>query len=69
VAEALQLSVDRLYAESGRARADEKAPAPGVSPVEEAIRADPALSGAQRRALLEVYAAFTRRSGAGDEPR
>lgn len=59
IAEALDVSVDRLYEQAGidRDAKDEAEPAVLV-----AIRDDRQLTGRQRQALTEVYRAFTRRS-------
>lgn len=54
IADALQVSAETLYEQSGRGRDDD-----GPSAVEAAIRGDDALTGRQRQALLEVYRAFT----------
>lgn len=54
IADALQVSAETLYEQSGRPR-----DADGPSAIEQAIREDPALTGRQRQALLEVYRAFT----------
>ena len=56
IADALQVSAETLYEQAGRPREDE-----GPSAVEQAIREDPALTGRQRQALLEVYRAFAAR--------
>ena len=61
VAEALEVSMDKLYAQSGRRRAEDWDEQEGASAVIEAIRADEALAPRQRQAMLEVYAAFTGR--------
>ena len=56
IAESLQTSAESLREQAGLA------PEPGpdsASAVVEAIRADPRLTAAQRRALLEVYKSFT----------
>jgi transcriptional regulator with XRE-family HTH domain len=53
IAGTLQVSAETLYEQAGRPREDE-----GPSAVESAIREDPALTGRQRQALLEVYRAF-----------
>jgi transcriptional regulator with XRE-family HTH domain len=53
IAETLKVSADTLYEQAGRGQTDE-----GPSAVEQAIRDDPALTGRQRQALLEVYRAF-----------
>jgi transcriptional regulator with XRE-family HTH domain len=56
IAASLRMSVDALRERAGMAPKDE----PGEEPaVVAAIRADKRLTGAQRRALLEVYDAFT----------
>jgi transcriptional regulator with XRE-family HTH domain len=56
IADTLQISADTFFEQAGvPTEADEP------SRVETAIREDPALTGRQRRALLEVYAAFTAR--------
>src|SRR5258707_11835641 len=54
IASALQVSAETLYEEAG-VGVDET---PEDGAVEEAIRLDPRLTGRQRQALLEVYAAF-----------
>jgi transcriptional regulator with XRE-family HTH domain len=54
IASALQVSADTLYEQAGMTLGEE----PETSPVEEAIREDPRLTGRQRQALLEVYRAF-----------
>ena len=60
LAQNLDLSTDMLYEQSGRTRAARAEQAQREeSPVVSAIRADPALSASRRRALLEVYEAFT----------
>jgi transcriptional regulator with XRE-family HTH domain len=54
IAQSLQMSADALYEQAGgRAEADEPS-----SDVVDAIRADPALTGRQRSALIQVYEAF-----------
>ena len=57
LAQNLELSADMLYEQTGRTRADQARRE--ESPVVSAIKADPALSASHRRALLEVYQAFT----------
>lgn len=57
LAQNLELSADLMYEQAGRTRADQ--PPREDSAVVSAIKADPALSASQRRALLEVYGAFT----------
>lgn len=56
IASSLQMSADALREEAG-------VPAPsdlgGEPPVVSAIREDPRLTAAQRKAMLEVYKAFT----------
>src|SRR3954462_594257 len=59
IADSLQTSVDVLYEQAGVPH-DEDGAEPAVIA---AIRADPALTARQRTALLEVYEAFTGRSG------
>jgi transcriptional regulator with XRE-family HTH domain len=56
IANALQTNAEALYAQAGFVAPD-AAPAPGdgESAVLAAIRVDPALTGAQRRALAEIY--------------
>jgi transcriptional regulator with XRE-family HTH domain len=55
IAQSLQMSADALYEQAGVAPAGD---ADGEPPVVAAIRADPALSGRQRQALIQVYEAF-----------
>lgn len=55
IARALQLSADALYEQAGM-QPDEEPETPAVV---EAVRADPALTGRQRQALVEIYRAFT----------
>lgn len=57
IADALDTSVEGLYAQAGINR---DAPPPAEPAVLAAIRLDPALTGRQRAALTEVYEAFTR---------
>ena len=59
IAESLQTTVDVLYDQAGVPQ-DENGEEPAVIA---AVRADPALSARQRSALIEVYEAFTGRSG------
>jgi transcriptional regulator with XRE-family HTH domain len=54
IAAALHVSADNIYEQAGIHVPEE----PESAPVEEAIRADPLLTGRQRQALLEVYRAF-----------
>jgi transcriptional regulator with XRE-family HTH domain len=56
IARSLEVSADALYEQAGMNVSDEDTPS---SAVRAAIEADPALTGRQRRALLEVYEAFT----------
>ena len=59
IAESLQTTVDVLYDQAGVPQDSD-----GAEPaVIAAVRADPALSARQRSALIEVYEAFTGRSG------
>src|SRR5436305_10333212 len=56
MAQALEISADKLYEQAGRSRGE---PKDGREPaVVTAINADRALTGRQRQALLEVYYAF-----------
>jgi transcriptional regulator with XRE-family HTH domain len=55
IASSLQTSADVLREEAGVATEEDAGP----SPVIEAINADPSLSAAQRRAMLEIYESFT----------
>ena len=59
IADALKLSADTLYEQAGVT--DE---AQDPSPVVEAIRGDPRLTGRQRRALIEIYQSFAGIPGA-----
>jgi transcriptional regulator with XRE-family HTH domain len=63
IASTLETSVDRLYDQAGYAPVPDGEDEPAV---EAAIRADAHLSARQRRALVEVYAAFR---AAGETPR
>ena len=57
IARSLRLSADALYEQAGlHPRGDERAE---DQPVVAAIRADSRLTGRQRQALLELYAALT----------
>jgi transcriptional regulator with XRE-family HTH domain len=57
IAASLEVSAEALYEQAGvRHAGDEPDEDP---PVVEAIRADPRLTGRQRQALLELYAALT----------
>jgi len=60
IAAALDVSADALYDQAGFAPAAE----PESPAVVEAIRDDPALTGRQRQALIEVYESFRAASGA-----
>jgi transcriptional regulator with XRE-family HTH domain len=62
IARSLEMNANDLYELAGILSDDEAAP----SGVEAAIEADPALTPRQRRALLDVYDAFT---AAGPAPR
>jgi transcriptional regulator with XRE-family HTH domain len=55
IAQSLQMSADALYEQAGVTPEGED---DGDSAVIEAIRADPALTGRQRQALIQVYEAF-----------
>lgn len=55
LANALSVSADSLYERAGFLDPDEVRP----TSVERAIRVDPQLSAAQKRALIDVYQAFT----------
>lgn len=61
IAQSLEMTTDALYTEAGYASAENEAE-PEIAPVVEAVRADPALTGRQRQALIEVYEAFTARN-------
>jgi transcriptional regulator with XRE-family HTH domain len=61
IADTLKVSADTLYEQAGVAPEEQ-----GPSKVEQAIRADPGLTGRQRQALLDVYAAFV---AVGPRPR
>ncbi len=63
IARSLQISVDTLREQAGLATEAEEEPAAVV----EAIRTDPKLTGRQRQAMLEIYAAFTG-AGSGGRP-
>ena len=65
IAKSLQISVDTLREQAGMSvAADEETPA-----VVDAIREDPHLTGRQRQAMLEIYAAFTASAGRGARAR
>jgi transcriptional regulator with XRE-family HTH domain len=57
IAASLQMSAEAMREQAG---VPDVPPDAEVSDVVTAIRADPRLSAAQRRAMLEVYQAFTR---------
>jgi transcriptional regulator with XRE-family HTH domain len=59
IADSLKTSVDVLYEQAGVPH-DEDGAEPAVIA---AVRADPGLSARQRSALIEIYEAFTGRSG------
>ena len=61
IARSLEVSAETLHAQYAEQKSAQRAEQDdGESAVVEAIRADPRLTAAQRRALLEVYRAFTR---------
>jgi transcriptional regulator with XRE-family HTH domain len=60
IAQSLQVSADALYEQAGVEPAED---GDGEAAVVEAIRADPALSGRQRQALIQVYEAFAAQGG------
>jgi transcriptional regulator with XRE-family HTH domain len=65
IAKSLQISVDTLREQAGMSvGAEEETPA-----VVDAIREDPHLTGRQRQAMLEIYAAFTASAGRGARTR
>jgi len=65
IAKSLQISVDTLREQAGMSvGAEEDSPA-----VVDAIREDPHLTGRQRQAMLEIYAAFTASAGRGARSR
>src|SRR5215208_5319719 len=66
IAEALDVTSERLYAAAGIAGGDGEAEEP--SAVVAAIEGDPALKPQQRRALIETYQAFVIANG-GPRPR
>jgi transcriptional regulator with XRE-family HTH domain len=59
IAQSLQVSADALYEQAGVEPEGDG----GEAAVVEAIRADPALSGRQRQALIQVYEAFAAQGG------
>ena len=61
IAKSLETSAETLYEQAGIHADDEPAT---VAPVVEAIRADPALSGRHRQALIQVYEAFAAQGAA-----
>ena len=64
IASALRTTSDALYEQAGIAAEQPEGEGPSVP---DAIRADPRLNAAERRALLAVYQAFT--EGKGPRPR
>jgi hypothetical protein len=64
IASALRTTSDALYEQAGIDFEEPDATGPSVA---DAIKADPRLNAAQRRALLAVYQAFT--EGPGTRPR
>ena len=58
IAKALRISAETLYVRAGILEERE-------TDLEQAIRADPALSESQKRSLLEVYQSFRREGGPG----
>jgi transcriptional regulator with XRE-family HTH domain len=54
IAKSLEMSAETLYEQAGLDEDD----APQTAAVLDAIRADPALTGRQRQALIQVYEAF-----------
>ena len=65
IAKSLQISVDTLREQAGMSvGAEEETP-----PIVDAIRQDPHLTGRQRQAMLEIYAAFTASAGRGARTR
>jgi hypothetical protein len=54
----LQTTADELYEEAGYAVVDESTSTDAPAQVASALAADPELTASQRRALLEMYAAF-----------
>ena len=61
IARSLEVSAETLHAQSQMTKDAERARDNDGAPVIDAIRADPRLTAAQRRALVEVYRAFTAR--------
>jgi transcriptional regulator with XRE-family HTH domain len=61
IARSLETSVETLYEQAGLAP---DGAGEADSQVVEAIRADPALTGRQRQALIQVYEAFAAQKGA-----
>jgi transcriptional regulator with XRE-family HTH domain len=63
IAAALKISAETMYAQAGLL--DEVAKPPGADAkldVEEAVRADPRLSGDQKETLLRIYRGFVERA-------
>jgi len=58
IAESLQTTADELYEEAGYAVVDDSITSEAPAQVAAALAADPELTASQRRALLEMYAAF-----------
>jgi transcriptional regulator with XRE-family HTH domain len=65
IAKSLKISVETLREQAGRGVEAEEEPAAVV----EAIRADLKLTGRQRQAMLEIYAAFTAQAARGARAR
>jgi transcriptional regulator with XRE-family HTH domain len=65
IATALHVSADTIYEQAGIDVHEE----PESSAVEDAIRADPRLTGRQRQALLEIYGAFVAQARPASRPR
>jgi transcriptional regulator with XRE-family HTH domain len=66
IAQSLETSAETLYEQAGLYEDEE---APDAVAVVEAIRADPALTGRQRQALIQVYEAFATQGKAKRPPR
>ncbi len=64
IAGALQISAEHLFVQAGLL--DESVEAPATAPA--VINADPALTPRQRKALLEIYAAFVAQNQQSSEP-
>lgn len=63
IATALSVSAESLYSRAGILDPDESRP----TSVERAVSSDPALTAAQKRALLAVYLAFVQPDGGPDD--